>query len=46
MQFVPLGSTQGVGVVMGWKIPSFMVKMAKSKDFMIGQVPKLISGTG
>jgi len=46
MQFVPLGSTQGVGVVMGFKIPSFMVKMAKSKDFMIGQAPKLVQGTG
>jgi NADH dehydrogenase FAD-containing subunit len=45
MQFVPLGSTQGVGVVMGWKIPSFLVKMAKSKDFMIGNAPKLVAGT-
>ena len=27
MQFVPIGSTQGVGVVFGYKIPSFMVKM-------------------
>ena len=46
MQFVPVGSTQGVGVVFGYKIPSMMVKMAKSKDFMIGNVPKLINGTG
>ena len=46
MQFVPVGSTGGVGVVFGWKIPSFLVKMAKSKDFMIGNVPKLIEGTG
>ena len=46
MQFVPVGSTQGVGVVFGYKIPSMMVKMAKSKDFMIGNVPKLIAGTG
>ena len=46
MQFVPLGSTQGVGVVFGYKIPSLMGKMAKAKDFMIGQVPKLIDGTG
>jgi NADH dehydrogenase FAD-containing subunit len=46
MQFVPVGSKQGVGVVFGYKIPSMMVKMAKSKDFMIGNVPKLIDGTG
>jgi hypothetical protein len=46
MQFVPIGSTQGVGVLFGYKIPSIMVKMLKSKDFMIGNVPKLIEGTG
>jgi apoptosis-inducing factor 2 len=46
MQFVPVGSKQGVGVVFGYKIPSIMVKMVKSKDFMIGNVPKLIAGTG
>jgi apoptosis-inducing factor 2 len=45
MQFVPIGSTQGVGVAFGYKVPSMIVKMAKSKDFMIGNVPKLIEGT-
>ncbi|KAF1989334.1 AMID-like mitochondrial oxidoreductase [Aulographum hederae CBS 113979] len=46
MQFVPVGPTGGVGAVFGYKIPSFMVKMIKAKDFMIGQVPKLMDGTG
>jgi len=46
MQLVPLGSTQGVGIIMGWKIPSFMVKMIKGKDMMIGNAPKLVQGTG
>jgi apoptosis-inducing factor 2 len=45
MQFVPIGSTQGVGIAFGWKIPSFMVRMAKAKDFMIGQFPKYLEGT-
>ena len=45
MVFVPLGPTQGVGAVFGWKIPSFLVKMAKSKDFMIGNAAKTIQGT-
>lgn len=45
MQFVPIGSQGGVGVVFGWKVPSFLVKMAKSKDFMIGQALKTIEGT-
>ena len=44
MQFVPIGPTQGVGIAFGWKLPSFAVKMAKSKDFMIGNVPKTIEG--
>ena len=44
MAFVPVGSTQGVGLAFGWKIPSFVVKMAKAKDFMKGKAPKLIEG--
>lgn len=45
MQFVPIGHTQGVGIAFGWKLPSFMVKMAKSKDFMIGNMAKVLGGT-
>ncbi|OAL37810.1 hypothetical protein AYO20_02987 [Fonsecaea nubica] len=45
MQFVPIGSQGGVGVVFGWKLPSFLVKMAKAKDFMIGQAVKTVEGT-
>lgn len=41
---VPVGSKQGVGLGMGWKLPSFLVTMAKSKDFMIGNAPKLVEG--
>lgn len=44
IQIVPVGSTQGVGTAFGWGLPSFMVKMVKAKDFMIGQAPKLIEG--
>lgn len=46
MQFVPIGSTQGVGAVFGYKLPSFVVRQVKSKDFMIGNAPKLVAGTG
>lgn len=44
MAFVPVGAQQGVGLAFGWKVPSFVVKMAKSKDYMIGNAPKLIEG--
>ena len=45
MQLVPIGAKQGVGVVFGWKLPSFAVVMAKSKDYMVGEAPKLVQGT-
>lgn len=45
MQFVPIGSTQGVGIAFGWRLPSFIVKMAKAKDFMIGNAIKTVEGT-
>ncbi|KAK5073653.1 hypothetical protein LTR64_007210 [Lithohypha guttulata] len=44
MAFVPVGSQQGVGLAFGWKLPSFVIKMAKAKDYMIGNAPKLIQG--
>lgn len=45
MMFVPIGPQQGVGAAFGWKLPSFIVKMAKSKDFMIGNAAKTVEGT-
>lgn len=46
MQLVPVGPKQGVGIIFGFKIPSFMVTQIKSKDFMIANAPKVIDGTG
>jgi len=45
MQFVPIGSQGGVGIAFGWKLPSFLVKLAKAKDFMIGNAVKTVEGT-
>ncbi|KAJ9612065.1 hypothetical protein H2200_003660 [Cladophialophora chaetospira] len=45
MQFVPVGSQGGVGIAFGWKLPSLAVKMAKAKDFMIGNAVKTVEGT-
>ncbi len=45
MQFVPVGSQGGVGIAFGWRLPSFLVKMAKAKDFMIGNAVKTVEGT-
>ena len=44
MQIVPVGSGGGVGVIMGYKAPSFMVRMIKSKDYMIGNAIKAVQG--
>lgn len=45
MQFVPIGSQGGVGIAFGYKLPSFMVKMAKAKDFMIGRAAQTLEGS-
>lgn len=34
---VPISSQGGIGLVFGWGVPSFMVKMIKAKDFMISK---------
>ncbi|KIW12455.1 hypothetical protein PV08_09732 [Exophiala spinifera] len=45
MQIVPIGSQGGVGVLFGYKAPSFLVKMAKAKDYMIGRAVQTLDGT-
>lgn len=45
MQLVPIGAKSGVGALFGYKVPAFMVVMAKSKDYMIGNATKLVNGT-
>jgi apoptosis-inducing factor 2 len=45
MQIVPVGSSGGIGIAFGYKLPSFMVKMVKAKDFMIGNAVKTVEGT-
>ena len=43
---VPIGSGGGAGAVMGWKVPSFFVRMLKGRDFMLGMsgLPTVNSG--
>jgi NADH dehydrogenase FAD-containing subunit len=36
MQFVPIGSGGGVGALMGWRVPSWLVWMVKGRDYMLG----------
>ena len=43
-QFVPIGSKQGVGQVMGWRIPSFVVAKVKAQTYMIEKFPGLPAG--
>jgi NADH dehydrogenase FAD-containing subunit len=33
---VPIGSGGGVGAIMGWKLPSFIVWLLKGRDYMLG----------
>ncbi|KAI4232263.1 MAG: hypothetical protein L6R40_007455 [Gallowayella cf. fulva] len=43
-QIVPIGPSGGVGSVFGWRVPSFVVWAFKSRDYMIGMVPGVVSG--
>lgn len=45
MQFVPVGPNGGVGSMYNFSVPSFVIKMAKSKDFFIGNAVKTVNGT-
>ena len=44
MQFVPLGPKYGVGVIFGWRIPSFLVWLIKSRTFMIEKAAPTVQG--
>ncbi|KAI4139005.1 MAG: hypothetical protein LQ340_008031 [Diploschistes diacapsis] len=43
-QMVPIGSKGGVMQVMGWRLPSFIVWLVKSRDFMIGEAQNTVKG--
>lgn len=43
-QVVPIGPKGGVGMVMGWKVPSLMVWGVKSRTFFVEMVEPLVSG--
>ncbi|KAL9129197.1 MAG: hypothetical protein Q9217_002301 [Psora testacea] len=44
-QVVPVGPGGGVGAAFGWWLPSFAVKMIKSRNFMFPQAMKTVMGT-
>jgi len=41
---VPFGRQGGVGQLMGWRMPSFMVGMVKGKSYLMEMVEPLLSG--
>lgn len=41
---VPIGTDGGVGVLFGWSLPSFFVKMVKGRDFLISMYDPIVSG--
>ncbi|KAI4206055.1 MAG: hypothetical protein LQ348_001112 [Seirophora lacunosa] len=43
-QLVPVGPKGGVGSVFGWRVPSFVIWMLKSRNYMIGMVPGTVVG--
>ena len=44
MQLVPLGPKYGVGIIMGWRVPSFLVWMVKCRTYMIEKAEAAVQG--
>ncbi|KAJ4425083.1 hypothetical protein N0V82_000136 [Gnomoniopsis sp. IMI 355080] len=43
-QFVPIGKGKGVGMAVGWQVPSFFVWLIKGRDYWLWTTEKLWSG--
>lgn len=43
-QLVPIGKSKGVGVVMGWRIPGFLVWLLKGRDYWLWTTGNLWNG--
>jgi hypothetical protein len=41
---IPVGPGGGVGQIMGWKAPSFLVKQAKAKKFLLELLDPMLTG--
>ena len=46
LQVVPVGQKAGVGIVMGWKVPSWFVWMVKGKTYFIEKAEETVRGGG
>lgn len=44
LQVVPVGQKAGVGVVMGWKVPSWFVWMIKGRTYFIEKAEGTVKG--
>ncbi|CAD6443490.1 1fc6dfa0-e0d6-4a38-b66d-f0ab69245977-CDS [Sclerotinia trifoliorum] len=42
--FVPIGSAGGVGQLMGWRVPSLLVKIGKGKSYFVELIGPIMSG--
>lgn len=43
-QIVPIGPKGGVGAMFGWRMPSFMIWLAKARTYFIEMAPGAVSG--
>ncbi|CCC14176.1 hypothetical protein SMACR_08620 [Sordaria macrospora] len=41
---IPIGPGGGVGQILGWGVPSFLVKVAKAKTFMVDMAEPAVTG--
>ena len=45
IQVVPVGRSKGVGIVFGWRVPSWFVWIIKGRDYMVPKGPSKIDGS-
>jgi hypothetical protein len=44
MGLVPIGPKGGVGVLFGWRVPSWFVWLVKARGFMMEKAPDVANG--
>jgi NADH dehydrogenase FAD-containing subunit len=43
-QLIPIGQSKGVGVMMGWRVPSWVVWLVKGRDYWVWTTGRMLSG--
>ena len=45
LQVVPIGPSGGVGIIAGWRVPSWFVWLIKARTYFIEKADEIVMGT-